>query len=155
MLLVNLKNLTMSNVLEHARQILYDRSEEKERQYGPFDKGIEITRDLANLMTGSNMSLQQVYSVIIALKLSREAFNHKEDNILDAIVYLAQYNDHMNKLKDKDECLLCGDELETEDRKYWRENLMTKLSDARMPCGPALFSDDELKMFEKLLKEPY
>lgn len=91
------------NILEKARSILYDRAEEKERQYGPFDKGLEITRDLANLMTNGDMSLQQVYAVIIALKLSREAFSHKEDNILDAIVYLAQYNDHITRLEGKDE----------------------------------------------------
>jgi len=147
MLLVNLKNLTMSNVLEHARQILYDRSEEKERQYGPFDKGIEITRDLANLMTGSNMSLQQVYSVIIALKLSREAFNHKEDNILDAIVYLAQYNDHMNKLGDQQECMLCGDEME----EHRAKAILTLANEERGYRGKQKLTEAEIDGLSKLL----
>lgn len=130
------------NILEKARQILYERAEEKERQYGPFDKGLEITRDIANLMTNSNMSLQQVYAVIIALKLSREAFSHKEDNILDAIVYLAQYNDHYKRLENKDECVLCGEEI---------EDTISKLTNARRANGSPLFTDEELfKLTEKI-----
>jgi hypothetical protein len=135
------------NVLEHASQILYERSEEKERQYGPFDKGLEITRDLANLMTNSEMSLQQIYAVIIALKLSREAFAHKEDNVLDAIVYLAQYNDHMNRLANVSECVLCGDELE----EHRVKSILEYANREREIKGKQMLSEAEIDGLSKLI----
>ena len=81
------------NILQHANAILYERSEEKERQYGPMDECIERTAKLATLMGKRHIDSRDVYNVLIALKLAREAHAHREDNILDAIVYLAAKND--------------------------------------------------------------
>ena len=33
---------------------------------------------------------------MVALKLSRESYNHKEDNLLDAVAYLGSYNNYLN-----------------------------------------------------------
>lgn len=38
-----------------------------------------------------------MYIAMIALKLSRESYNHKEDNLLDMVAYTAQLNEYLNK----------------------------------------------------------
>jgi hypothetical protein len=47
-------------------------------------------------MTGKKATAEDMYKALIALKLSRQSYNHKEDNILDAIAYLASMNDYLN-----------------------------------------------------------
>ena len=80
-------------ILEHAKEIYQDRKEEKERQYGPFQKSIEETATVASILAGISINTDTVYSVLVALKLSRQGHAHKYDNILDGIVYLAAWND--------------------------------------------------------------
>ena len=41
----------MSNILEQANKIVNERSEEKERQYGPFHASMERAAALYNLMS--------------------------------------------------------------------------------------------------------
>lgn len=135
------------NILERASAILYDRAEERDRQYGPFDESMEKTQQLAQQIAGHYLSLKDCYCVIIALKLARESHVHKEDNLLDAIVYIAQMNDHLYKSANNDE--------ESIDRQRWRHDIMLKLSGGRKANGTSLLTDDEIKMFEKLLKDPY
>jgi DNA-binding protein H-NS len=86
----------MPTLLERARQILENRSEEHERQYGDFDESIERTAQIATLLGQKEITPDDVYNVLVALKLARESHAHKEDNILDAIVYLAQKNKTKN-----------------------------------------------------------
>lgn len=76
-------------ILEHANEIVYNRSEEKSRQYGPLTEGIERAAKIASAATGKDITARDVFMVLIALKLSRESYNKKYDNILDAIAYLA------------------------------------------------------------------
>lgn len=85
------------NILERAHDILYERSEEKERQYGPIDEGMQRAAIILKGMTGEEVDATFMFKAMIALKLSRESYNHKEDNILDAIAYLSAMNDHLNK----------------------------------------------------------
>lgn len=86
------------NILIRGKEILYDRSEEKERQYGPMDECITKTARLASEMSDTTIDKVDVYNVLIALKLAREAYAHKEDNQLDAVVYMAAKNDYLNKI---------------------------------------------------------
>lgn len=86
----------MENILKHAEDILYKRSEEKERQYGPMQDGMRLASRIASSALQRDISPRDVYIILIALKLSRESYNHKYDNILDAIVYLASLNDYEN-----------------------------------------------------------
>ena len=69
------------NILYAADQIVNHRAEEKERQYGPFGESIERTAQLYNIMSPANEQItpEMVYKVLIALKLSREAYAHKEE----------------------------------------------------------------------------
>lgn len=88
------------NILEKANKIVNLRSEEKERQYGPFEEGMERATQIFNAMTGLNVDASVLYKALIALKLSRESYNHKEDNLLDAVAYLASLNNYLiNKNK--------------------------------------------------------
>jgi hypothetical protein len=89
----------MSNILKQAHEIVYERAEEKSRQYGPFEEGMQRAAQILNGMTGLNVDATVMYKALIALKLSRESYNHKEDNLLDAIAYLASMNDFLNQTK--------------------------------------------------------
>jgi hypothetical protein len=84
------------NILEKANEIINLRSEEKERQYGPFSEGMERAAMIASGSTGKHFTAKDMYMCLVALKLSRQSYNHKEDNLLDAVAYLASYNNYEN-----------------------------------------------------------
>ena len=88
----------MSNILEQANEIINCRSEEKERMYGPMAEGMEIAAQIFNLITpkGQCITPEGMYWALIALKLSRQHYNHKEDNLLDAVAYIGALNDYLN-----------------------------------------------------------
>jgi hypothetical protein len=85
------------NILKKAQEIVYDRSEEKSREYGDFQSGMERASLIFNGMTGKSITAVEMYKALIALKLSRESYNHKEDNLLDAVAYMSSMNDYLNK----------------------------------------------------------
>ena len=82
------------NILEKANEIINLRSEEKERMYGPFEEGMERAAMIASGATGKDLTAKDIYMVLVALKLSRESYNHKEDNLLDAVAYLGSLNNY-------------------------------------------------------------
>lgn len=87
------------NILEKANEIVFQRSEEKERQYGPFEEGMDRAAKILSGMTGKEIDAVFMYKAMVALKLSRESYSHKEDNLLDAVAYLASLNSYEeNKL---------------------------------------------------------
>jgi len=85
------------NILEKANEIVNLRSEEKEREYGPFTEGMKRSAQILSGMTGKDVDAVFMYKALIALKLSRESYNHKEDNLLDAIAYLGSLNNYYNE----------------------------------------------------------
>ena len=84
------------NILEEANNIINKRSEEKERMYGPFEKGMERAAMIASGMTGKDLEAEDIYACMVALKLSRHSYNYKEDNLLDAVAYLGSLNNYIN-----------------------------------------------------------
>jgi hypothetical protein len=84
------------NILERANDIVFLRSEEKERAYGDFHECMHKTAKIASEMSNKEISIIDCYNVLIALKLARQANAHKEDNLLDAIAYMASLNE-LNK----------------------------------------------------------
>lgn len=92
----------MSNILEKANKIVNERSEEKERQYGPFHASMERAAAFYNLMSPKDQQITTsgMYRAMIALKLSREAYAHREDNLLDAVAYMGSMNDYLEEHKD-------------------------------------------------------
>lgn len=89
------------NILEKANDIINLRSEEKERQYGNFKEGMINASKLFNCLTNNKYNIlpEDMYMAMVALKLSRQAFNHKEDNLLDCVAYLAALNNYINEIK--------------------------------------------------------
>ena len=85
------------NILEEANKIINLRSEEKERMYGPFEQGMERAAMIASGCTGKNITASDMYICLVALKLSRQSYNHKEDNLLDAVAYLGSLNNYLEK----------------------------------------------------------
>lgn len=95
------------NILEKANEIVFLRSEEKQRQYGPFEEGMSRAAKILSGMTGQDVDAVFMYKAMVALKLSRESYCHKEDNLLDAVAYLASLNSfEINRIDKLEEILL-------------------------------------------------
>lgn len=88
------------NILNKADEIVNKRSEEKERMYGPFDASMERAAKIYNAISpnGETISTEGMYRAMIALKLSREAYCHKEDNLLDAVAYIGALNNRLENI---------------------------------------------------------
>lgn len=86
------------NILHEADQIINCRSEEKDRMYGPIGEGMEIAAQIFNLITpeGQSITPEGMYWALVALKLSRQHFNHKTDNLLDAVAYIGALNNYID-----------------------------------------------------------
>jgi len=87
----------MANILKLADEIINNRSEEKERQYGPMGEGLERAAMIASGMTGKEFTADDIFAALIALKFSRHSYNYKEDNFLDAAAYLGAWNNYINR----------------------------------------------------------
>jgi len=85
------------NILEEANRIINERSEEKERMYGPFSEGMERAAAIVAASTGKDITADDMYICLVALKLSRHSYNYKEDNLLDATAYLGALNNYKQK----------------------------------------------------------
>lgn len=83
------------NILEKANEIVNLRSEEKERMYGPMSFTNEQAAKIASVLTRKEITCNDIYFFQIALKLARESWSHKEDNLLDLVAYIGGYNNYM------------------------------------------------------------
>ena len=89
----------MSNIIKLADEIINQRSEEKERQYGPIGEGLERAAMIASGMTGKNLEADDIFAALVALKFSRHSYNYKVDNFLDAAAYLGAWNNYIQNKK--------------------------------------------------------
>ena len=95
-----LKIKTSMNILNEADKIINERSEEKERMYGPFEEGMDRAVQIMSGMTGKKQSAEDVYAALVALKLSRHSYSYREDNLLDCVAYIGSLNNYIiNKSK--------------------------------------------------------
>lgn len=85
------------NILLKADDIINKRSEEKERLYGPFEESMEKAARIATELCDKDISQDDMYKCMMALKLSRIAYFPKEDSLLDLVAYAAAYNNLKNK----------------------------------------------------------
>ena len=85
------------NILEQADRIVNHRNEEKERQYGPFSEGMRRAAKIASGMSGKEVSAHDMYIALVALKLSRQSYNFKDDNLLDAVAYLGAWHNFISE----------------------------------------------------------
>jgi len=59
----------------------------RNEQYGDQDKNFKLIAQVATLITGKDLSKYDIIKIMIAVKLIRERYRHKEDNIVDLIGY--------------------------------------------------------------------
>ena len=90
----------MSNILHRANQIINERSEEKEREYGPLSEGFERAAQIASGMDGRSWNADDIFVAVIAMKLSRQSYSFKEDNLLDAVAYMGGWQNYINKRRE-------------------------------------------------------
>jgi hypothetical protein len=89
------------NILLKANEIVFERNEEKERMYGPFQEGMQEAAKIASLLSRKEITTVDMYNCMIALKLSRQSYNHKEDNLLDCVAYMGSLNDFQNNAQNE------------------------------------------------------
>lgn len=87
------------NILEKANHIVNERSEEKEREYGPFSECNRRAAIIASVLSNKEITTLDIYNFQIALKLARESHSHKEDNLLDAAAYIGALNNYHNDIE--------------------------------------------------------
>ena len=84
----------MKTILEEAKEIVVDRrGSDSERNYGSFSEGMKRATMIFNGMTGLDIETKDMYAALVALKLSRESYHHKRDNLVDACGYLQGLDD--------------------------------------------------------------
>ena len=69
--------------------------------YGPFQEGMQEAAKIASLLSRKDITAVDMYNCMIALKLSRQSYNHKEDNLLDCVSYMASLNDYQNNVQNE------------------------------------------------------
>jgi len=84
------------NILAKADDIVNKRSEEKEREYGPFADSMAKAARIASELCNKEITQDDMYKCMMALKLSRMAFSPKEDSMLDLVAYVAAFNNLKN-----------------------------------------------------------
>lgn len=84
------------NILKEADQIINERSEEKERSYGPLNESMAKAARVASELCNKDITTEDFFKCMIALKVSRMAYNLKEDTLLDCVGYIAGLNNYNN-----------------------------------------------------------
>lgn len=97
-----MKNNKSNNILKKAIDVIYDRKSEKAKEYGPFEESMASAARIATEMTGKEITTQDFYKCMIALKFARLRYNSKEDTFMDAAAYLGS----LHKFESKEISLL-------------------------------------------------
>ena len=84
------------NIFKKADKIVNLRKEEKIRQYGSFDKSMLKASVISSELCNKSITQDDMYKIMIALKLSRLAYSDKEDTMLDAVAYIGAFNNLKN-----------------------------------------------------------
>jgi len=84
-------------ILEESNEIIFERSEEKGRDYGPINESFDETATIASILTGKSLTAEDCYKVMIALKMSRMKKSYKRDTYLDCIGYMGALAEMLNK----------------------------------------------------------
>lgn len=83
------KQPTGDSIAIQAHKIVNERAEEKQRQYGDFGECMQRATNILRAMTRDiDLPDNIMYHALVALKLSREGYKHKTDNLMDAMAYM-------------------------------------------------------------------
>lgn len=75
---------TDKSILQEAEEI---RKGSRNSDYGDAVENFKRIAQMASLITGTELTPKQCVAVQIATKLSREAYRHKRDNLVDLCGY--------------------------------------------------------------------
>jgi len=89
------------NILKKAQEIVFDRKEEKERQYGDIEESLTKAARVASELCNKKITTEDFYKCMIALKVSRMAVNTKKDTMVDCVGYIAALDDYKSGGYDK------------------------------------------------------
>jgi len=85
------------NILLEANKLINEQTGEKERQYGPMSESMAKAAVVATELTNKNITAEDMYKCLIALKVSRLAYQTKQDTLLDICGYVAGLDNFKNK----------------------------------------------------------
>ena len=80
------------SILSEAKRI----TENNDRKYEDMNISFQRIADIASKITGKDLTAEDVIYVLVALKLQRETYKHKRDNLVDIMGYI----NILNKLKE-------------------------------------------------------
>lgn len=89
------------SILLSAHQIIDNRSEESQRQYGSIDTNCDDAATIASVIQNKVLTASDVLSCLIGLKLSRHKTTYKQDNLLDAVAYLGALDNRIQLYGDE------------------------------------------------------
>ena len=84
------------DILQEAHKIVFDRKGHQAQTYGSFNECNRRVAALASVMCNKEITERDMFLILMALKLGREAFQHREDNLLDLVAYTAALNNWHN-----------------------------------------------------------
>ena len=96
-----MKNIKKESILQQALDIVENRTEEKTRQYGTFSEGMERAALMVSALRGTQFDAHDLFAAMIALKLSRQSYNFKTDNMLDCVAYMGAWENYIQETKNK------------------------------------------------------
>jgi len=94
-----IKEKEVITVLEDAYDIVVERKDDEHNDYGEFSESMARAKLIFLGMTGIDLPIQHMYAALVALKLSREGFNHKRDNLVDVCGYIQGLDDFYNGVR--------------------------------------------------------
>ena len=83
------------SILLDAHNIVYKNADGHD--YGSFDQNMQDACNFAMVMTGSMVTIDMAYAILIGLKLAREKQNHKRDNMVDVCGYMEGWSEYKEK----------------------------------------------------------
>ena len=73
-----------SNILDSAKNILFG---DRDSDYGDFVQNFKEISAISKILTRKDLTPEDCCKVLIAVKLAREGYKHKEDNLIDLCGY--------------------------------------------------------------------
>ena len=96
-----MKNKKANNLLRDASDVIYNRNTEKTVEYGPFDESMNSAAIIASELTGKNITKEDFYKCMMALKLARLKYSMKDDTFLDLLAYTGALHKSIEDEKSK------------------------------------------------------
>lgn len=87
-------------ILLRAHNIIDNRSEEKDREYGSLTENCVHAAQIASIMQRKEFIKSDVISILIGLKLARHNRSYKQDSLLDAAAYIGGLDNMYQALGD-------------------------------------------------------